>query len=428
MTVCRTVTENTGRRSSSLGIRHSFVIGNSSFVITGPFLFEDPTWLTIVEPNWSFLIARVLLAFEFATLNGGERSMQAVLPHFVGTEFEVVALAPATGPLAAALQAVGVPLVPFDVRDGGGQRRPVDQIHEDLHTAIRHVRPDLLHGNSLSMGRLTGTVAAESAAVCTAHLRDIVRLSGTAVGQLNANRALVAVSSAVRDFHAAQGVDHSRLHVIYNGIDGRNVPPRSGTGSLRAELRLPPDAFLVATIGQICLRKGQDVFARGVALAARQMPTAHFLLVGERYSTKPESIAYDESIEGELLAAGLSDRFHRLGYRTDVDRLLAEIDLVVHSARQEPFGRGLLEAAVAGCPIIATAVGGTEEMLADEQSALLVPVDAPEVLASAMVRLYDDAALRDRLANAAKQRVTLLFPIEKAARGLANLWRRAMRE
>ena len=354
--------------------------------------------------------------------------MQAVLPHFVGTEFEVVALAPATGPLAAALQAVGVPLVPFEVRDAGGQRRPVEQIHEDLHAAIRRVRPDLVHGNSLSMGRLTGTVAAESAVVCTAHLRDIIRLSETAVGQLNANRALVAVSRAVCDFHAAHGVDRARLHIIYNGIDGRNVPPRSGSGQLRAELRLPPDAFLVATIGQICLRKGQDVFARAVVLAARQMPRAHFLLVGERYSAKPESIAYDESIERELVAAGLSDRFHRLGYRTDVDRLLAEIDLVVQSARQEPFGRGLLEAAAAGCTIIATAVGGTEEMLTHDQSALLVPADAPEAVASAMVRLYGDAVLRDRLAIAARHRVTLLFPIEKAARSLADLWRRSISE
>jgi glycosyltransferase involved in cell wall biosynthesis len=369
-----------------------------------------------------------LLAFEFATLNGGERSMQAALPHFVGTEFEVVALAPATGRLADGLQAVGVPLVPFDVRDAHGQRRPVEQILEDMQTAIRRVRPDLVHGNSLSMGRLTGTVAAESAIVCTAHLRDIIRLSAAAVGQLNGNRALVAVSRAVRDFHAAQGVEDTRLHVLYNGIDGRDVPPRSGNGTFRAELQLSPDAFLVATIGQICLRKGQDVFARGAILAAQQVPRAHFLLVGERYSAKPESIAFDESIEHEFVAAGLSDRFHRLGYRTDVDRLLAEIDLVVQSARQEPFGRGLLEAAVAGCPIIATAVGGTEEMLTHEQSALLVAADAPEALALAIVQMYGDVALRKRLAVAAKDRVTRLFPIEKAARGLADLWRRSISE
>jgi glycosyltransferase involved in cell wall biosynthesis len=369
-----------------------------------------------------------LLAFEFATLNGGERSIQAILPQMVGTEFEFVALAPTAGLLTRSFEEIGVPAVPFDVRDADAQRRPAEAILQDLHAAIRRVRPDLVHGNSLSMGRLTGTVAAQSAAVCTAHLRDIVRLSGTAVEQLNANRALIAVSNAVRDFHANQGVDQNRLHVIYNGIDGRDVPSRRGTDLLKAELRLPPAAFLVATIGQICLRKGQDVFARAAILAARQMPAAHFLLIGQRYSAKPESIAYDESIDREIIAAGLSDRFHRLGYRADVDRLLPEVDLLVHSALQEPFGRVLLEAAIAGCPIIATTVGGTAEMLVDGESALLVPAAAPEALATAMVQLYGNTALRDRLAGAARQRITALFPIERAARGLADLWRRTLSE
>src|ERR1700685_819402 len=112
--------------------------------------------------------------------------MLAVLPHLVGTEFEVVALAPAAGDLAPALSALGVPTVAFDIRDAAGQRRELDAIREDLRTAIRRVRPDLIHGNSLSMGRITGTVAGESKAVATAHLRDIVGLSAAGVCQVNA--------------------------------------------------------------------------------------------------------------------------------------------------------------------------------------------------------------------------------------------------
>ena len=86
-------------------------------------------------------------------------------------------------------------------------RRPVERLLEEIALAIRRARPDLLHGNSLSMARLTGSIAPTIAAVCTAHLRDIIGLSAAAVEQVNANRALVAVSKAVRDFHAAQGVD-----------------------------------------------------------------------------------------------------------------------------------------------------------------------------------------------------------------------------
>jgi glycosyltransferase involved in cell wall biosynthesis len=371
-------------------------------------------------------IPRILLVFEFGTLNGGERSMLAVLPHFVGSDLEFVALAPAIGPLAAALGALGIPVLSYRARDERGERRRPPELQEQIRSVAARVRPDLIHGNSLSMGRLTGALAAELGIASAAHLRDIVGLTKRAVEQLNANRALVGVSQAVRDFHAAQGVDAARMHVVYNGVDVERFHRDTSGTQLKAELRLPPDAFLVANIGQICLRKGQDVFAKAAALAARRMPRAHFLLLGERYSAKTETALYDEAISFEFAMAGLKDRFHRLGYRSDIERLLPQIDLIVHSARQEPFGRVLLEAAASQRPIIATSVGGTEEMLVDGESAILVPTGESELLADEMVRLYGDPQLSSRLAAQARERVTVRFPVEQSAQDLARLWRTAM--
>ena len=350
--------------------------------------------------------------------------MLAVLSHLVGTEFEVVALAPPEGLLHQSLERLGVPTLPFNVRSSDGERRNHERVLEDLDAAMRRVKPDLVHGNSLSMARLTGTLAAGSKTVVTAHLRDMIGLSAAAVSQLNSNRVLVAVSNAVRDYHAGQGVDRSRLRVVYNGVERSELPAQ--TGWLKDELGVPRDSFLIAVIGQICLRKGQDVFAQAAAEAASQMPASRFLLIGERYSTKMESVALDESLTFEFAVARLAERFHRLGYRADVARLLPELDLIVHCARQEPFARVLLEAAAAGSAIIATNVGGTEEMLVNEESALLVPPDAPGAVAAAMVRLYRDPELRSRLGSAARERVTAQFPIEKAARGLAEIWRTAI--
>jgi glycosyltransferase involved in cell wall biosynthesis len=371
-------------------------------------------------------IPRILLVFEFGTLNGGERSMLAVLPHFVGSDLEFVALAPAIGPLAAALGALGIPVLSYRARDERGERRSPPELLEQIRSVAARVRPDLIHGNSLSMGRLTGPLAAELGIASAAHLRDIVGLTRRAVEQLNANRALVAVSQAVRDFHAAQGVDAARMHVVYNGVDAARFHRDTSGSQLKTELRLPSDAFLVANIGQICLRKGQDVFAKAAALAARRMPRAHFLLLGERYSAKTETALYDEAISFEFAMAGLKDRFHRLGYRSDIERLLPQIDLIVHSARQEPFGRVLLEAAASQRPIIATSVGGTEEMLVDGESAILIPTGESELLADEMVRLYGDPQLSSRLAAEARERVTVRFPVEQSAQDLARLWRTAM--
>jgi len=352
--------------------------------------------------------------------------MLAVLPHFVGSDLEFVALAPSVGPLAPELTALGIPVLPFDARDKSGERLPPPRLLEEMRSIGARVRPDLIHGNSLSMGRLTGHLSADLGVPSTAHLRDIVGLTKRAADQLNANRALVAVSQAVRDFHQAQGVDASRMHVVYNGVDADQFRRQPSSVQLKTELRLPPDAFLVANIGQICLRKGQDVFAKAAALAAPRMPRAHFLLLGERYSEKTETALYDEAISFEFAMAGLKDRFHRLGYRSDIERLLGEIDLVVHCARQEPFGRVLLEAAAAGRAIIATTVGGTEEMLVDRESAILVPPDEPQILADAIVCLYGNPELSSCLAAAARERVTARFSIEQLARGLAGVWRTAM--
>jgi len=371
-------------------------------------------------------IPRVLLVFEFGTLNGGERSMLAVLPQFVGSDLEFVALAPSSGPLTAELGTLGIPVIKFRAVDEAGERRSPPQLVDEIRAAATRVRPDLIHGNSLAIGRLTGPVGVELRIPATAHLRDVVGLSQRAVDQLNANRGLLAVSSAVRDFHATQGVDPARMHVVYNGIDASRYGRDTSGGRLKEEFRMPPEAFLIGTIGQICLRKGQDIFAKAAGLAAPGMPNSHFLLIGERHSEKTETALYDEAISFEFAMAGLKHRFHRLGNRSDVGDLLPQIDLVVHCARQEPFGRVLLEAAAAQRPIIATRVGGTEELLVDGESAVLLAPNEPRALADAMVRLRGDPAFCSRLAAAARNRVVSLFSIEQAARGLAEAWRKAI--
>jgi glycosyltransferase involved in cell wall biosynthesis len=362
------------------------------------------------------------LVFEFGTLNGGERSMLAVLPQFVGSDLEFVALAPAVGPLSAELSALGIPVLSFADREDDGERRSPPTLLDEIRAATARVKPDLVHGNSLSMGRLTGQLASDLGVPTTAHLRDIVSLSRRAVEQLNGNRALVAVSKAVRDFHQSQGLDVTRTHVVYSGVDASRFVHNATDPSLRSELQLPSDAYLVATIGQICLRKAQDMFAKAAALAGPRLPKAHFLLIGERYSEKTESALYDEAINFEFAMAGLKHRFHRLGYRSDIERLLPQLGLVVHCARQEPFGRVLLEAAAAGTPIITTRVGGTEEMLVDGESAVLVAPDEPQQLADEIVRLSNDIACCQQLGAAARAQVMGRFSLEQSARGLAKAW------
>ena len=251
-----------------------------------------------------------------------------------------------------------------------------------------------------------------------AHLRDIVGLSARAVADLNCHARLLAVSHATRNFHISGGIEAEKTRVLYNGVNLDRFRPQPPTGYLHRELGLPSDAKLIGTIGQIGLRKGQDVLLRAAATVACHAPNVHYLIVGERNSEKEESHRFESDLH---TASGgpLAGSVHFLGRRDDVVPLLNELTLLVHAARQEPLGRVLLEAAAAGTTTVATEVGGTPEIFPPHcHAARLVKPDDSHALSAAIVELLDDEQLRKSLASAARLRAEIIFGARTAAKNL----------
>jgi glycosyltransferase involved in cell wall biosynthesis len=363
---------------------------------------------------------RVVWLLEYPTLNGGERSLLATLPALRNQGIEPLALAPATGPLALELARYGIEHVPFDTFDSAKQKRSRDVLRQTLSDRLASLRPALLHANSISMGRLSGPVARTSNLPSIAHLRDLVGLSQAAVADLNCHSRLLAVSHATREFHVQQGVDAARTLVCYNGVDLTRFRPHSPTGWLHRRLGIPEDALLAAAIGQVIYRKGQDVVIRAAAHLRERLPHLHWLIIGERYSQKPEAAQHEEALHDEVKRTRMTHRIHFLGTVDGVERVLPELTLLVHAARQEPLGRVLLEAAAAGVPCVASDVGGTREIFLDSTHARLIPANDPEALAGAVTALIEDPAERQRLAAAAHRRIAALFGAHAAGRSLAE--------
>ena len=364
----------------------------------------------------------ILLLAEYPTLFGGEMSMLSTLDTVRAAGFHVQVAAPPTGSLAEEFARRDVEVVPFDMHSTGGLRLPLEELRRRLEQLITQESPDLIHANSLSMGRVAGPVAARLGTPSIAHLRDIIKLNRAAIDDLNCHTRLVAVSQATRAFHVAAGLSTDKTVVVYNGIDLERFRPQAATGYLHKELGLPDDARLVGTIGQISLRKGLDILCEAAELVAEQTADVHFLIVGARVSEKEES----RQLEAELraTAARLSGRVYLLGIRTDVDRLLPELTLLVHPARQEPLGRVLLEAAAAGVAIIATEVGGTREIFPSEvRAARLVPPDDAPALADEIQNLLADKAERQRMSAAARARVAAAFDVIQAGDALVEQYR-----
>lgn len=259
---------------------------------------------------------------------------------------------------------------------------------------LREVRADVLHMHNetaLFYGTLAGRRAGVPVLLYTEHdgafpRRWAVRLINRFL--VRRLRQAVAVSEAVRALWCREdGIDPARVRVIPNGVPDP-LRERQGTHPPRE------GGQRIGSVGRLSIEKGVDVLIRAFALAARELPHAELVIVGDG----PERAAL-ESLTAEL---ALADRVRFLGQRSDVWDQLAGLDVFVLPSRSEGMPMALLEAMATGLPVVSTSVGGIPEALADGRSGLLVPPENPTVMASAIVRLLSDRPLAQRLAREAR--------------------------
>ena len=204
--------------------------------------------------------------------------------------------------------------------------------------------------------------------------------------------ALPCVSQATR----AQLGDTAKASVLHDGLP--LVPSRAERGAARAALELPPDAFVVAILGRISSWKGQDVLIGALAETEDDHETIA-LVAGDPWQGEEARLRDLRDLARRL---GVADRVRFAGFRADVENVYGAADVVaVPSTQPDPFPNAALEAAAAGCCVVAANHGGLPEMLEDGVTGRLVTPADPAALAAALAELRDDPAARERLGAAA---------------------------
>ncbi len=157
-----------------------------------------------------------------------------------------------------------------------------------------------------------------------------------------------------------------------------------------------------------------------VARVQERTPAIRLLLVG------------DGDLRGDLEAQarslGLSETVTFAGHRTDVPKALAVFDVFVLPSLWEGMPNVVLEAMAAGLPVVATAVGGTPEVVVDGVTGFLVPPRDPDALAEAITRLLRDPDLRRKMGQAGQKRIEQHFSIEETVRQTEALYEALLRE
>jgi glycosyltransferase involved in cell wall biosynthesis len=221
---------------------------------------------------------------------------------------------------------------------------------------------------------------------------------------------LVSVSEAARE--SMPRTLRRKAVVVVHGIDldtGRMaaLDRPDHRQALRRELGTCDDAIVALTVANLRKEKGIDVLLRAAALVRDRGTPVRFVSVG----SGPE----DAALQEQHAALGLGDVFRFLGPRSDVISLMAGADMFVLPSRHEGLPVTVMEATSVGMPIIATSVGELPRIFKDGEGGVLVPPEAPEALARAIVEVADNRRLRDRLASATRGPAEL-FDVDRCVR------------
>ena len=371
---------------------------------------------------------RILWINTVGVLGGAERSLVDLLPPLAALGHELAVACP-RGALAAAAAAAGaeICILPTVRLRRPSLRHPgwltgwltLPAARHRLAGIIRTRPPSVVHANSLAAVLALPSLHGRPVIW---HVRDL-RLP-PAAARLAARRAgaIVAISPVVeaRLRELLPPGQHAKIGLIPNGIslpDAATLPDRA---EARRRLGLPPTAPLAGMLAHFIPWKRHDrLIAAAPALAARH-PALHVVLAGGDLCG--EHAGYVRHLRAQIAAAGLERRIILLGAVDQPLTFLRALDLLVHPADDEPFGRVVCEAMAAGTPVVAMNRGGPATILEHDVTGWLVDPGTPGALAGAMERLLTDEVLRNRLAAHAAARVREAYDIRATAARLDTLY------
>jgi glycosyltransferase involved in cell wall biosynthesis len=273
---------------------------------------------------------------------------------------------------------------------------------------FRQLRPDIVHTHTAkagTLGRLAARLAGVPRIVHTFHghvLEGYFSPAATRVF-LGIERALaritdriITVSPRLRQALLGMGIGQpAQVEVVPLGLDlDRFLRAPKGQNDLRLALRIPAGTPLLGIVGRLVPIKDHPTLFQALTLFPDGSGAPHLLVVGDGERR--------EDLQQLAHRLGLASRVHFLGWRSDLEAILSELDMVICCSRNEGTPVALIEAMAAGVPVVSSDVGGVGDLVVHGETGWLVPPGDPAALAQGIQRLLGDPELCRRLAVAAR--------------------------
>jgi len=337
---------------------------------------------------------KILLIDSVRALGGAQRSLLELAVALQGRGLQVDAAVP-SGPLSAALAAAGIPVwhIPaVRLRHGWNSQALLERIRylralRVLARTLRTVMPDILHANGTTADRMAVFVRQQRPVVW--QVRDFA-LKGLDLHHLSQRSTfIVGISDPVSEYltEMVPASQLRKIRLIRSGVDTRHFVP-GDRAAARSAFQLPATAPLVGMAAHLAPAK-RHIFFLEVACAIRQTrPNVQFVIAGrDLFNIRPNLRA---QIEARIASAGLTGAIHWIKNLDDLAPLYPALDVLVHPAADEPFGRVLCEAMSAGIPVIAVNRAGPHTIVPNNSAGFLLPSGDVELFARKILSLLDD--------------------------------------
>ena len=243
------------------------------------------------------------------------------------------------------------------------------------------------------------------------------RLPGLKFRLINmGSKRIVFVSNYLKEYYWSHTpVSRTKSLTIYNGIDcNRFSVPKNR--ELRRDLGYSDDDFLIGSIGNIRPAKGYDVLLKAAAIVTKQFPQCRFVVAGEGHGNLFQDLL---ELRKNL---GLERTVRFLGFRPDVENLLACMDLFVVPSTTEGFSLSTIEAMATGLAVVVTNSGGPSEIVAHLKDGILVDESRPEAIAEAIKLCLSNQQLRISLVSNSRKTIQERYDVRTMIKRYSELY------
>lgn len=228
---------------------------------------------------------------------------------------------------------------------------------------------------------------------------------------------IVSNSSSAGNVHVKLGYPEEKFRIIHNGINlDEFFPDKNAYLSLRKELKISESTPVIGLIGRFDPQKNQNTFIKAASILTQMHSDVNFLMAGSGIEWK------NPGLSEQINLAGLAPKFHLLGPREDVPRIMAGLDILASvSTYGESFPNVVAEAMACGVPCVVTDVGDSAHIV--DESGIVVPVNDPFAVAEAWASFLKMGKKKKlALSTAARNRIKTHFGISKMVKAYTELY------